>query len=43
VQRNPLIAFEPIGGFDDIFCGGDDIEDNLDSVLLNAVASTTPK
>jgi hypothetical protein len=28
---------------DDIFYGGDDIEDDLNSVLFNAVASTIPK
>jgi hypothetical protein len=28
---------------DEILYGGDDIEDGLDCVLLNAVASTVPK
>jgi hypothetical protein len=28
---------------DEILYGGDDIEDDLDSILLNAVASTIPK
>jgi hypothetical protein len=28
---------------DEILYGGDDIEDNLDSILFNAVASTIPK
>jgi hypothetical protein len=28
---------------DDIFYGGDDIEDDLNSVLFNAVASSIPK
>jgi hypothetical protein len=29
--------------FDDILCGGDDVEDDIDSVLLNLVASTIQK
>jgi hypothetical protein len=29
--------------FDKILFGGDDIEDDLDSILLNPVASTIPK
>jgi hypothetical protein len=28
---------------DEILCGGDDIEDDLESLLLNAVTSTIPK
>jgi hypothetical protein len=28
---------------DEILYGGDDVEDNIDSTLLNLVASTTPK
>jgi hypothetical protein len=28
---------------DEILYGGDDIEDDLDSILFNAVASTIPK
>jgi hypothetical protein len=28
---------------DEIVCGGDDIEDDLDSILFNAVALTVPK
>jgi hypothetical protein len=28
---------------DEIFYGGDDTEDNLDSILFNPVASTIPK
>jgi hypothetical protein len=28
---------------DDILYGGDDIEEDLDSILFNAVASTIPK
>jgi hypothetical protein len=29
--------------FDEILCGGDDVEDDIDSVLLNLVASTIQK
>jgi hypothetical protein len=44
VQRNPLITSEPFSGFGhEILYGGDDIEDDLDSILFNAVASTIPK
>jgi hypothetical protein len=28
---------------DEIFCGGDDVEGDLESILFNAVASTIPK
>jgi hypothetical protein len=28
---------------DEILCGGDDIEGDLDSILFNAIASTVPK
>jgi hypothetical protein len=28
---------------EEIFCGGDDIEDDLDSILLNPIASTILK
>jgi hypothetical protein len=42
--KNPLITFEPFSGFGhEILYGGDDIEDDLDCILLNAVASTIPK
>jgi hypothetical protein len=34
---NRLVASE------EILCGGDDIEDNLDSILLNPIASTISK
>jgi hypothetical protein len=43
MQRNPLITFNPIGGLDEILYRGDYIEDDLDSILLNAVASINPK
>jgi hypothetical protein len=28
---------------DEILCGGDDIEDDLDCIIFNAAASTIPK
>jgi hypothetical protein len=28
---------------DEILYGGDDVEDNIDSILLNIIASTIPK
>jgi hypothetical protein len=28
---------------DEILCGGNDIEDDLDSIIFNVVASTIPK
>jgi hypothetical protein len=41
--KRRLNKFETIGDFDKILSGGDGIEDDLDSVLLNPVASTIPK
>jgi hypothetical protein len=35
--------FEPTGGFDEILNGDDDLEGDLDSTLLNIVASTISK
>jgi hypothetical protein len=35
-------TFELILGFDELVYGDDDIEGNLDSILLNAVASNIP-
>jgi hypothetical protein len=43
VQRYPLITFDPAGGFKLNLHGDDDIEDDLDSILFNAVASSIPK
>jgi hypothetical protein len=36
-------TFELIGGLDEILYDGDDVEDDIDSILLNLVASTIPK
>jgi hypothetical protein len=35
VKKHP-ITFEPFGGLDEILYAGDDIEDDLDSILLNS-------
>jgi hypothetical protein len=43
VQRDALINLKRLGDFDKILSGGDGIEDDLDSVLLNPLASTIPK
>jgi hypothetical protein len=43
VQTNPVITIEPIDGFGEILYGGDDIEDDLVSILFNTIASTIPK
>jgi hypothetical protein len=43
VQRNALITFEPIGYSDEILFEGDNVEDDLDSILFGAKASTIPK
>jgi hypothetical protein len=36
-------TFELIVDLDDILYGGGDVEDDIDSILLNLVASTIPK
>jgi hypothetical protein len=36
-------TFEPFGGFDEILYGGEDIEDDLYSILLSLVPSTIQK
>jgi hypothetical protein len=35
--------FEPIGVFDEILCGYDDIRDDIDSLLFSPVVSTVSK
>jgi hypothetical protein len=35
--------FEPIGVFDEILCGYDDIRDDIDSMLFSPVVSTVSK
>jgi hypothetical protein len=43
VQINPLITFNPFVDLDEIMYGGENIEDDLGSILVKAVASTIPK
>jgi hypothetical protein len=43
MQRNPLIFLKLSVDLDKIFYGGDDIEDDLDYILFNVVASTISK